>query len=72
VKSNFIDESGQCPCPTCSSQDVKVEVSDNFEQVGRKNFARLVLSALGLTTQVNRVDKHSSPKLKHTSSMNNE
>ena len=59
-----------CPCAICSSQDLKVE--DNFEQIGRKNFVRLVLSALGLTTRVNRIDKHLSPKLKHTRSTNDE
>ena len=59
-----------CPCAICSSQDLKVE--DNFEQIGRKSFARLVLSALELTTQVNHIDKHSSPKLKHTRSTNDE
>lgn len=39
-----IAESGICPCPICSSQDIKV--NDNFEAIGKKNFVKLALSAL--------------------------
>ena len=39
-----IAESGVCPCPICSSQDIKV--NDNFEVIGKKNFVKLALSAL--------------------------
>jgi len=39
-----IAESGVCPCPVCSSQDIKV--TDNFKVIGKKNFVKLALSAL--------------------------
>ena len=39
-----IANSMQCPCSVCSSQDIKIE--DNFNQVGKGNFTKLVLSAL--------------------------
>ena len=43
-----------CECLVCSSQDV----IDNFDQVGRKGFARLALSALEARTQAsNSIDK---------------
>ena len=35
-------ESGECPCPVCSSQDI----IDNFKQVGKDNFTKLALLAL--------------------------
>jgi len=49
-----IAESGVCPCPVCSSQDIKV--TDNFEVIGKKNFVKLALSAL---------EANSPSKVKH-------
>lgn len=43
-----------CGCSVCSSQDVV----DNFNQVGKRNFTQLALSALEASKQVdNSIDK---------------